>query len=108
MIRTPWHLCHDFDNPEDSIVIGDAENNDIAEVFSRERDTVPTTIEEARAIARLMAAAPEMFEALREALLVLEAMHRLMASEARARGMGGDGPVLERVRAVLAKVEGRS
>lgn len=53
--------------------------------------------------ARLISAAPDMFEALKLVLPVLEAVQRQYAGLAKGRGMGGDGPVLEAVRAALSK-----
>lgn len=57
----------------------------------------------ADANARLIVAAPDMFEALKAALPVLEAVQRQYAQLAKSHGMGGDGPVLEAVRAALIK-----
>jgi uncharacterized membrane protein YccC len=64
--------------------------------------------QENRANARLIAAAPDMYEALKAVLPVLEAVQRQYAQMAKGRGMGGDGPVLEATRLALAKAEGRA
>lgn len=76
----------------------DAES--IGEIVCRIEEWSP---EQDAADARLIAAAPDMFEALRAVLPVLEAVQRQYAQLAKSHGMGGDGPVLEAVRAALSK-----
>lgn len=53
--------------PENSIIIGNSSrNDDVAEVFNANRDTVKTTYEQAMEYARLFVAAPDLLAALDE------------------------------------------
>ena len=58
-------------------------------------------------VAQTLSAAGEMLAALKQALPVLEAVQRSMRGVAAAHGLGGDGPVIEAVRAAIAKAEGQ-
>ncbi len=49
--------------PDSSVIIGNS-NDDVAEVFSANRDTVKTTYEQAMEYARLFVAAPDLLAAL--------------------------------------------
>jgi hypothetical protein len=59
-------------------------------------------------LARLIAAAPEMYEALRASLPPIEAMQRIALTWPEAKGCIAGGPIDTAIRAAIAKAEGRS
>jgi len=71
----------------------------IADIMGHINDTFPSE-EQARANAHLIAAAPEMYEALKEAE-ILYARYGLLAQESTC------GPWINKVRSALAKADGK-
>ena len=88
-LNTPflWLEADDHDEPHRAgrpLTICDTYDNDVAEIYSREDATVSTTREQAIAIARLFAAAPDLVAALKLAERHLPKRYVLVRAEIKA------------------------
>lgn len=101
--KGPWYWL-EADNGEDGyggdpLTIAGPDNTDLAIVFSDEDSTVATTREEAIANARLIAAAPELLEALAGMVSIYDSVTSGQERELREEW-------LPKARAVIAKATG--
>lgn len=64
-----------------SIIICDADHNDVAEVFHSALHTVPMDAEDALKLARVMALGPQMLEQLKQAAVELVEASNLLTSQ---------------------------
>lgn len=98
--QTPWTFLEENDEDiltsDRPLTICDADNNDLAQVFSFEDSTVAATREQAIWHAKMFKVAPEMREALQDALILLG-------------GYGADqGECGRKIRAILVQTGGEA
>jgi ATP-dependent helicase YprA (DUF1998 family) len=98
----PWTTRNSVDGSGDIAIVASTKSI-VAECFTAIRHSTERVEEECEANARLIAAAPDLFDAVKAALPVLEATQRLLAVEAAKAGMEPDDTLLNRMRSAVAK-----
>lgn len=100
----PWRYLedHDGDAAGRPLTVCDAANNDLAEVYSREDATVDISREQAIANARLIAAAPDLLDAAKEAMQWFDAEWK--ARVADHMSFGGTRSInIQKIRAAISR-----